>query len=140
MTFELMVQELRVAGRGLRRSRGFTIAAVLTLAVGIAGTSVMFTLVQGVLLRPLPVRDQDRLLISWKQLPGTGTREWPFTADDIDLLRDESRTLERVAGYAYNSPAQWEVSDGTAAAYVSGAAVSGDFFAVLAVDAVVGPC
>ena len=44
------------------KASGFTATAVLTLAVGVAGTTVMFALVQGVLLRPLPVREQDRLL------------------------------------------------------------------------------
>ena len=53
-------QHLRLACRGLWRAKTFTGTAVLTLAFGIAGATVMFALIQGVLLRPLPVRDQDQ--------------------------------------------------------------------------------
>jgi len=66
--FEEMWQDLRLAWRGLRRAKAFTAAAVLSLATGIAGISLTFALVNGVLLRPLPVRDQDRLLVAWTEL------------------------------------------------------------------------
>ena len=59
---ERTIQDVRYAGRLLWRAKAFTTAAVLTLALGIAGTTVMFALIQGVLLRPLPVREQDRLI------------------------------------------------------------------------------
>ncbi|HEY1304381.1 MAG TPA: hypothetical protein VGF24_12560, partial [Vicinamibacterales bacterium] len=61
-------QNLRFACRSLWRAKAFTVTAVLTLALGIAGTTTMFALVRGVLLRPLPVHDQDRLILSWKAL------------------------------------------------------------------------
>ena len=64
MTFEQWRQDLQLALRGLRRAQGFTATAVLTLAMGIAGASVIFALIEGVLLRPLPVREQHRLLVS----------------------------------------------------------------------------
>ena len=72
MNFEQCWQDVRLAWAGLRKAKGFTRAAVVTLAVGIAGTTAMFALVQGVLLRPLPVREQDRLLVAWKELRATG--------------------------------------------------------------------
>ena len=103
------------AAHGLRRSRrlllakGFTGAAVLTLAVGIGATTAMFALVEGVLLRPLPVADQDRLVVVWKSLP-TGAAHWPFRAAEIDLLRRESHVLESVAGISYYDPSP--VADG----------------------------
>jgi hypothetical protein len=65
MRGEHFVHDLRRAWRGLRRARGFTAAAVLTMAVGIGGTTAMFALVQGVLLRPMPVHDQERLVVGW---------------------------------------------------------------------------
>jgi hypothetical protein len=68
MQFEQSWQDLRLAWRGLARARGFTLAAVLTLAAGIAGATTMFALVEGVLLRPLPVREQDRLILAWQEL------------------------------------------------------------------------
>ena len=57
--FEQSLQDLRLATRGLARARGFTGAAVLTLALGISGTTAMFALIQGVLLRALPVHEQE---------------------------------------------------------------------------------
>jgi len=54
--------------------KAFAGAAVLTLALGIAGTTVMSALIEGVLLRPLPVRDQGRLIVSWKEFPSARSR------------------------------------------------------------------
>ena len=102
MIFEPWWQDLRLAWRGLSRARGFTSAAVLTLAIGIAGTTVMFALIEGVLLRPLPVRYQDRLLVAWKELRSAGVRHWPFRVRDIAALSRDSQILERVAGVDYN--------------------------------------
>ena len=59
MTIEPFVHDVRLAWRGLWRSKGFTAAAVLTLAVGMASVTSMFALIQGVLLRPLPMPAAD---------------------------------------------------------------------------------
>ena len=59
--FERIVQDLRFGLRGLRRSPAFTLATVLTLAIGIGATSAIFSVVNGVLLKPLPFPDSDRL-------------------------------------------------------------------------------
>ena len=98
MLFEQWGQDLRLAWVGLRRARAFTAAAVLTLAVGIGGTTAMFALIQGVLLRPLPVPRQGRLVLAWKALPAAGSAHWPFRATEIDVISKESRVLESVAG------------------------------------------
>ena len=78
MLFEPWWQDLRLAGVRLRRAKAFTVAAVLTLALGMAATTVMFALIEGVLLRPLPVREQDRLIVAWKQFPSGTFAHWPF--------------------------------------------------------------
>ena len=80
--------DLRLAWRGLRRARGFTAAAVLTLAVGMAGVTAMFALIQGVLLRPLPMPEPDRLVTSWKEHRSSGSTHWPFNAAEVALIRD----------------------------------------------------
>jgi len=123
--------DLRQAGRGLWRARAFSAAAVLTLALGIAGTTVMFTLVQGVLLRPLPVRDERRLLVAWKEDPAGAVAHWPLDARQLDALNRESRRLERVAGASYYGAGSGVVFESGTASYLRGASVTGAFFEVL---------
>src|SRR5689334_11662529 len=102
MGIEPWRQDLRLAARGLARARGFTLAVVLTLAIGIAGTTGMFALIDGVLLRPLPVRVQSQLLVAWLELRTAGASHWPFAVPDIDTIARSSRLLENVAGVDYN--------------------------------------
>ena len=90
---ESLMHDLRLAWRGLRRARGFTVAAVLTLAVGMAGVTAMFALIQGVLLRPLPMPEPDRLVTAWREHPSTGTRVWPFDAAEVALIRDATTSI-----------------------------------------------
>jgi putative ABC transport system permease protein len=132
-------QDLRLAWVGLRRARAFTGAAVLTLAVGIGGTTAMFALIQGVLLRPLPVPKQDRLIFAWKAHPAGGAAHWPFRAPEIEAISRESRVLESVAGVSYYAhPSPFAAVENGSASNITGAAVSGDFFRVLGVEPILG--
>jgi predicted permease len=130
--------DLRLAWRGLRRARSFSAAAVFTLAMGIAGTTVMFALIQGVLLRPLPVREADRLLVAWTKVRTTGAAHWPFRAADIDVIARESRVLESIAGISYYDPSPVVAVENDSASTISGAAVAGDFFRVIGVPPLLG--
>jgi putative ABC transport system permease protein len=134
--FEQTWQDLRLAWRALWRARAFAAAAVLTLATGIAGTTATFALVQGVLLRPLPVRDQDRLVVMWSELAGSG--HWAFSTDDFDVLRRGSRTLAGAAGVGYNGALPVAIADDRGATYFRTASVTGNFFAVLGVEPLLG--
>src|SRR6267143_1733906 len=96
MLLECWSDDLRLAAKGLSRSKAFAGAAVLTLALGIAGTTVMSALIEGVLLRPLPVPDQGRLIVAWKEFPSGASVNWPFRSSEVDAIRRESRLLERV--------------------------------------------
>jgi putative ABC transport system permease protein len=139
MLLEHWWQDLRLAWRGLRRARAFTAAAILTLAVGIGGTTAMFALIQGVLLRPLPVPEPDRLIVAWKALPASGSAHWPFRTPEIDVLRAESRVLETVAGVSYyDHPSPFAVVENGGASHITAAAVTGDFFGVLGVQPMLG--
>jgi putative ABC transport system permease protein len=138
MTVENLAHDLHLARRSLWRAKGFSTAAILTLALGIAGTTVIFTLIQGVLLRPLPVRNQDRLIVSWKELRSSGYAHYPFGDAEIEHAGEASRLLESVAGVTSNGALRWVVVENGVSEYVQGALVTGGFFDVLGVDALVG--
>ena len=82
---ELFLQDLRLAMRGLLRERGFTAVVVLTLALGIGATTAVFTVVNGLLLKPLPFTDPDRLAVVWQFDRVTDTeREFASVPDYYD--------------------------------------------------------
>jgi predicted permease len=138
MIIEQWWQDLRLALRGLARAKAFTGAAVLTLAVGIAGTTTMFALIQGELLRPLPVRDQDRLIVAWTELRSSGFAHWPFRPADIDTLGRASRLLDGAAGVDYNGVQPLVSVENGSASFVANISVTGNFFAVLGVEPMLG--
>ena len=137
--FTDLMLDTRLAWRGLSRARGFTAAAVVVLSVGIAGATAILALVQGVLLRPLPVRDQQRLIIAWKDLKASGYQHYPFGDRAITSLSERTQLLQQVAGVTTNGLSHWiAVDDAGGAAYVKGALVTGGFFEVLDVNPVLG--
>jgi putative ABC transport system permease protein len=138
MMLENLRHDIRAAWRGLSRAKAFSAAAILTLGLGIAGTTVMFTLIQGVLLRPLPVRDQGRLVIAWKELRASGFAHYPFGDAEIEAVGDASQLLEIVAGVDANGVGREVISEDGVSAYLRTALVTGRFFEVLGVDPVIG--
>jgi predicted permease len=130
--------DLRHAASGLRRDAATTVAAVVILAAAIAATASMFALVRGILLRPLPVRAQDRLIIAWKDLPSAEYTQHPFGDREIDAVGRASRLLEGVAGLDANGATRGLVIEGGQASYVRSAFIAGAFFEVLGVEPVLG--
>ena len=92
-------RDLRFAARMLRKSPGFTTVAVLTLALGIGATTAMFSVVDGVLLRPLPYPHQERLVEVGLDLPGINQFNWPLRPPDYFTFREQSRTFEDIGLY-----------------------------------------
>ena len=89
-------QDLRYATRGLSRSPVFTIVAVLTLAVGIGGTSTIFSAIDALLLRPLPYPDQDRLVALFNRFPGSGHEREPVSGTDVAHWRADNQVFEQI--------------------------------------------
>lgn len=131
-------QEVRTAWRGLSRAKAFTATATLTLALGITGATVMFAVVDGVLLRRLPARDQDRLILAWKELRSSRFGHYPFGGPDVEAVVEASHLLESGAGITSNGAVAWVAVDDGNASYVQGALVTGEYFEVLGVHPLLG--
>jgi putative ABC transport system permease protein len=94
-----VVQELRLAGRALAKRRGYAAVAAFTLALGIGANVAIFSVVNAVLLRPLPYAESDRIMSIRHHAPGINLPELESSPGLIDLYRASSRTLTHVAGY-----------------------------------------
>src|SRR5437764_6522433 len=88
------VRELKVGARSLLRAKGLTATVVLTLALGIGANAAMFSLVRGVLLRPLVNRDEERLIYIRQSAKGDGVDNTTFSIPEIQDLRSRVKTLK----------------------------------------------
>jgi predicted permease len=94
---DTVAQDVRYALRQLRASPGFAIAAVLTLALGIGANTAIFSVVDGVLLRPAPFHDIDRLMMIWETDRASGTTREPASIPDFADFQSRSRTFQQMA-------------------------------------------
>ena len=106
-----MLTDLRHATRALLRSPGFTVTAALTLAVGIGSTAAMFTVVNRLVLHPLPFAHAERLVLLWGSKPHEGQPEIPFSQPDFEDLRTRATVFEGIGGWALIRSALWSIPD-----------------------------
>src|SRR5437879_7083009 len=92
-------QHLRYGVRMLVKNPGFPLIAVLTLALGIGANTAIFSVVNGVLLQPLPYRDGDQIVVLQQQAPLAGVSNLPFSVKEILDYRERSKTVEDVVEY-----------------------------------------
>src|SRR5216110_3435427 len=92
--------DLRRAVRSLARARGFAVAVILTLALGIGANTAMFTLLRGTLLRPLPNREGERLVYLRQSAKGAGPDNVLFSVPAIVDYRTASKSLSEIAEYS----------------------------------------
>ena len=108
---DTLTRDLAHAARMLTRSPGFAVAAILSLAIGIGANTSIFGIIDALLLRPLPYKDADRLVILWNRSPGLDiTQDWFSTAQYFDIKAGH-RGFEQVAiaiGGNYNLTSQGE--------------------------------
>jgi predicted permease len=137
VSMETIGQDLRYALRGLRKSPGFTAVAMLTLALGIGANTAVFTVVNGVLLRPLPFPQPERLfLISYKPQRGPVTFDTPGLSDRYYLqFQRQNQAFERIATFGPDSVA---LTGAGSAVRVQTATVTTSFFPVLRVNPAIG--
>jgi predicted permease len=92
-----LLHDLRYAGRTLRRTAGLTAVIVVSLAIGIGANTAMFSVVNGLLLEPLPYPAAERLVVLWLRSPGLNIpQDWPSPGQFVDL-RAENRSFEEMS-------------------------------------------
>jgi putative ABC transport system permease protein len=128
-------QDMTFAARTLRKNLGFTSVAVLTLTLGIGANTVIFSVVDAVLLKPLPFRDADRLVFISQATPDKQTTGVPVSHTKFTQIQEQNRAFDAVAAYypltvAFSSQHEPEV--------ILAARVSQEFFQVLGVTPVKG--
>jgi len=132
-TLASLVHDVRYGARRLSRTPGFTAVALVTLALGIGANTAIFSVVHGVLLRPLPFKDPGRLYVIWSR--HTSTERYPFQLPEFCDYRDQNRTLESIAGFT-----NWNANVTTEgpAERLPGLRVSGNLFETLGARAALG--
>jgi putative ABC transport system permease protein len=129
-----VLQDLRYAVRSYLRTPGFTAVAVITLALGIGGATAIFSVIDGILLRPLPYADPSRL-VKVARTTATGMQDGAFSSGDFLDVKRETTTLLHVAGY------REDISDVTGTGdpvRVPGVQTTAGFFDVFEVTPLVG--
>lgn len=136
-----MIQDFRLALRALAHSRGFTVAALLTLGLGIGANTVVFSIVNGLLLRPLPLGTAPSRIVT---LHSTHPTQHPQSWDDarvsyadLEEIRRESSLLEDVGGYLGRS-FTLDGAEGQDAIRVEGGSVTPNLFRLLGVEPLLG--
>src|SRR5215216_2751465 len=132
---ETLLQDLRYGFRMLARKPAFTIVAALALALGIGANTAIFSVVNAVLLRPLPFKDPDRLMIVWEDNTKLGfPKDTPAPANFVDW-RDQNQVFEDMAAIAsqtFNLTGLGEPEK------LEGQRVSASFFPMLGVEPAMG--
>src|SRR5260370_12105378 len=127
-------QDLRYAIRVLAKSPGFTVVAVLTLALGIGANTAIFTVVYGVLLRPLPFPEPERI-VQLAESYKTLSDEMSVSAKEMESLREYGKLFEHIAGY---TDVGFNLATGNEAEHVRGVPASAEYFQVLGVHPALG--
>ncbi len=133
-----ILQDIRYALRQLRKSPGFTVTAILMLAVGIGATTAIFSIVEGVLLRPLPFPDPDRLVVLGDVLEGShcsSCAQSSVTPPDIRNYMRDTQSFSHLGGYRERL---FELSGTGDPVAVNGTRMSGEVFAALGVSPLLG--
>ena len=128
-------RDLRVAAQSLIRTPGLAIAVVLTLALGIGANAAIFTLVRGVLLKPLVNRDEDRLIYIRQSAPGIGEENAAFSVPEIQDLRASVKTLSAFGDFSAMDFTMIGLGEPRS---IRGGVVSGSYFDVMGLRPVLG--
>ena len=131
----IFYRELRVAFYSLLRTQGLAITVIVTLALGIGANAAIFTLVRGVLLKPLVNRDENRLIYIRQSAPGNNDDNTTFSVPEIEDLRASVKTLSAFGDF---STTEFTMIGPGEPRVVQAGVVSGTFFDVMGLHPVLG--
>ena len=131
-------QNLRRATRTLRRAPGWTLSVVLTLAIGIGLATAVYTIADALLIRPLPVRAPDRVVVLWGVTPDGQTDHFPLLYADAMEYARRTRTLGRVAFFSYGGALPVPIDLDAGVIRLRRSLVSADYFDLLGARPAVG--
>ncbi len=131
---DTLINDIRYGLRGLVKRPGFTVVALITLALGIGANTAIFSLINAVLIRPLPFPEPDRLVWTWGNIRNGGNRASVSPLDYLDY-RHENHTFEH---FAAMTSASANLTGGGEPERLAASAVTGNFFQALGVQPVLG--
>src|SRR5215208_1103223 len=125
---EIILQDLRYAVRMLLKKPGFTAVAVIALALGIGANTAIFSVINAVLLRPLPYKAPEQLVWIWETNPTADIKTEPASPPNFADWKSQNQSFENRAAYATSTPI---LTTGGEPERVPGVAVTDGFFSVL---------
>ena len=96
-----IIKDLQYGLRGLLKHPGFAAIAVITLALGIGANTAMFSVINGVLLRPLPYHQPERIVTIWEESPERGMYEMPVSFANMSEWVNQSQSFEQISAYTF---------------------------------------
>ena len=130
-----MLNEIKVALRGLAKSPGFTVIAIATLALAIGANSAVFSLINALLVRPLPYHEPSRIALIWEQFATQGLDRIPSSPPEFLDLKREFKSGTDLAAFNY---AAFNVGGGDVPERITGAVVTPSLFPLLGVEPIRG--
>ena len=124
-------QDLRYGARSLRKNPAFSVIAIITLALGIGANTAIFSVVNGVLLRPLPYPEPDRLMMVHGISLQAPQGRIPLCAQDFLDWKSQNQVFESLAGFSSN---RFNYTGSEAPEQIEGAWVTSDFFSTIGVQ------
>jgi putative ABC transport system permease protein len=130
-----MLNELRFAFRSLSKAPAFATIAIVTLALAIGATTAVFTIVNALLIRPLPFKNPQQLVLIWEQFTQQGLDRIPVSAPEYVDYTKEARSFEQIAAFDYTS---FSLTAGDTPEEIAGSVVWPNLFSLLGVQPIKG--
>src|SRR5215210_1720542 len=130
-----MINDLRIAARSLFNSPGFSLVAIITVALAIGANTAVFSLVNALLIRPLPFQAPQKLVLLFEKFAAQGLDQIPVSAPEYLDWEKQTRSYERIAGFNF---ADYNLTGGDMPERIAGAIVTPSLFPLLGVAPIKG--